>query len=404
MNVIGKEYIWHNILDKICIRHCKIDVENQIKIYGYQERLVWLKFTDLERQLYESKKTKVCEQYLQQLCCHPLVVESTKKIFGNNTEVDLSLMQDKLIEFHKQNYETYTLKLSKLVNTNQAYHMLKKQYETIITESKYMLTILEKMTSEDNIEDNCSICLDCIDQPTLTICGHLFCYNCLKLCLDKNKLCPLCKTNLEGKDIIVINKKKDIIDNEDPLIQKYGSKLGKLISIIRHLVSQEETRIIIFSQWDDMLNLIGKTLANNGIDNCFVKGNVWARNSAIKKFKMGKTTDGTNNKVIMLSLKNAASGTNLTEATHIFFVEPINAPRDESRAIESQAIARACRVGQKQEIILSRILIENTIEEDIYRNYYNKDVIVSFEEQNFIINSKPIISKTKQSKKKLIEL
>jgi SNF2 family DNA or RNA helicase len=377
-NVISKDYIWHNILDKICIRHRKIDVLDQINIPGYQEKLIWLKFTDLERQLYESKKNKVTDQYLQQLCCHPLVVESTRKIFGD-TEVDLSLMQDKLIEHHQKNFETYTNKLSKLVNTNQAYHMMKKQYESIVTESKYMLTILEKMKTEDKIEDNCAICLDCIENPTLTACGHLFCYNCLKLCLDSKKLCPLCKTNLEGKDIMVMNKKKEIDSTENPLIQKYGSKLGKLISVIRHLVAQEETRIIIFSQWDDMLNLIGKTLAINEIDNCFVKGNVWARNSAIRKFKMGKTNSGSDNKVIMLSLKNAASGTNLTEATHIFFVEPINAPKDESTAIEGQAIARACRVGQKQQVILSRILIENTIEEDIYRNNYNNDVSVTFE-------------------------
>ena len=45
----------------------------------------------------------------------------------------------------------------------------------------------------------------------------------------------------------------------------------------------------------------------------------------------------------MLSLKNSASGTNLTEATHIFFVEPIDAPKEKCRAIEGQAIARACR-------------------------------------------------------------
>jgi hypothetical protein len=93
-NIISKEYIWHNILDKICIRHRKIDVENQINIPGYQERLIWLKFTDLERQLYESKKNKVSEQYLQQLCCHPLVVESTKKIFGDTIKhIDIIIDQ-----------------------------------------------------------------------------------------------------------------------------------------------------------------------------------------------------------------------------------------------------------------------------------------------------------------------
>jgi SNF2 family DNA or RNA helicase len=386
MNFMNKEYIWNNILDKICIRHRKTDVENQIQIPGYQERIIWLKFTDLERQLYDAKKGKVTDQYLQQLCCHPLIVESSKKIFGD-VEVDLAVMQDKLIEYHKSNYETYKVKLSKLDPTRQEYHMLKKSYETQMSESKYLLTILEKMKQPEVIEEeNCSICMDQIVNPTLTACGHLFCYDCLKMCLGDKKRCPMCKTDLTGKDLLVMNLKKEECKEEtNPLIKKYGSKLGKLISIIRHLVSQEESRIIIFSQWDDMLTLIGKTLAENEIENCFVKGNVWSRNAAIRKFKTGKSNEGNDNKVIMLSLKNAASGTNLTEATHIFFVEPINASKEESRVIEGQAIARACRIGQKQKIMLMRVLIEKTIEEEIYRKNYNQDVVVSFEEQNYLI-------------------
>jgi SNF2 family DNA or RNA helicase len=383
---MNKEYIWNNILNKICIRHRKSDVESQIQIPGYQERLIWLKFTDLERQLYDAKKGKVTDQYLQQLCCHPLVVESAKKIFGD-VEVDLSVMQDKLISYHKTNYESYKLKLSKLDPTRQEYHMLKKTYETQMSESKYLFTILEKMKQPDVIDqENCSICMDCLDNPTLTACGHLFCYDCLKMCLGDKKRCPMCKADLTGKDLLVMNAKKEEKKEEtNPLIQKYGSKLGKLVSIIRHLVAQDNTRIIVFSQWDDMLSLVGKTLAENEIENCFVKGNVWSRNSAIRKFKAGKTAEGSDNKVIMLSLKNAASGTNLTEATHIFFVEPINASREESRAIEGQAIARACRVGQKQKIMLMRILIDKSIEEEIYRKNYNKDVVVSFEEQEYIV-------------------
>jgi SNF2 family DNA or RNA helicase len=81
----------------------------------------------------------------------------------------------------------------------------------------------------------------------------------------------------------------------------------------------------------------------------------------------------------MLSLKNSASGTNLTEATHIFFVEPIDAAKEKCRAIEGQAIARACRVGQKNKIIVNRILVEDSIEEIIYRKSYDKDVVVEID-------------------------
>jgi DNA repair protein RAD5 len=384
MGFMNKEYIWNNIMDTICIRHRKDDIKNQIQIPGYQECVVWLKFTDLERKLYDAKKDKVTSTILQQLCCHPLIIDSSKKIFGD-IEVDLDIMQDKLIDYHKSNYENYKIKLDKLDSTRPEYHMLKKSYNTQMSESKYLFTILEKMKQPDIIdEENCSICLDKLVDPTLTACGHLFCYKCLKMCLGDKKRCPMCKSDLTGKDLLVMNLKKNETKEEtNPLIQKYGSKLGKLISIIRHLVAQDDTRIIVFSQWDDMLSLIGKTLAENEIENCFVKGNVWSRNSAIRKFKAGKNNDGIDNKVIMLSLKNAASGTNLTETTHIIFVEPINASKEESRVLESQAIARACRIGQKRKIILIRILIDNTIEEEIYRENYDNDVVVSFEEQDY---------------------
>jgi DNA repair protein RAD5 len=383
MDFMNKDYIWNNILNKICVRHRQVDVDNQIDIQGYEEKIIWVKLTDIERQLYNAKKYKASITHLQQLCCHPIIVESSKKIFGD-VEIDLSLMQDKLILHHKNNYELCTKKLNSLDNTKTEYFMLKKNYEFQINESKYLYTILEKLKSPDTLDDeSCTICMDQLTDPSLTSCGHIFCYECLKLCLKSKKLCPLCKTNLAGKDILIVNKKNNTQEN-NPLIQKYGSKLGKLVSIIRHLVLLDETRIIIFSQWDDMLTLIGKTLAENEIENSFVKGNVWSRNAAISKFKNGKTKNGINNKIIMLSLKNAASGTNLTEATHIFFVEPINAPEEEIKTIECQAIARGCRIGQKQKIQLIRILIEDTVEEEIYRKNYNKDVVITYENNEFV--------------------
>lgn len=379
------EYIWENIIEKICIRHRKVDVENQIKIPGYEEKLIWVKFTELEKQLYDSKIGKVPRGYLQQLCCHPLVLDANKRIFGN-VEVDLLLMQDKLISYHKINHDFYKKKLEGLDTKKPEYYMLKKVYENNIHESYYLYTILEQMKNKP-IEDDtsCSICMDTLDNPTLTACGHLFCYDCLKMCLSEKNKCPMCKADLSGKDLLVTTKKVDKID-VNPLIAKYGSKLGKTISIIRTLVAQPSSRIIIFSQWDDMLNLIGKTLSENGIENCFVKGNVWSRNSAISKFKAGKNSEGQDNKVIMLSLKNAASGTNLTEATHILFIEPIDASIEECKAIEGQAIGRACRINQKNKIIVMRILIENTIEEEIYKKTYNKNVIVKFTPEETLVD------------------
>ena len=156
---------------------------------------------------------------------------------------------------------------------------------------------------------------------------------------------------------------EEIVNDINPIINKYGSKLGKIIIMIKSLLNQDSTRIIIFSQWDDMLNLVSDTLKENNINNTNVKGNAMMRNNAISRFK-----DGIEAKVIMLSLRNGASGTNLTEATHIIFVEPIDAPKEEVKLIEAQAIGRAYRIGQKNNVKLIRILIKDTIEEEIYSN------------------------------------
>lgn len=367
---LEKSYVWDNILKKICIRHRKSDITNEVNIFGYDQEIIWINFTDIESKLYESKKNKIYTDELQKLCCHPLILDANRRLF-NDEAIDLSLMQEKLIEHHNKVITDYTGKLGKLDEKNQAYHMVKKSYENILTESRYMLNILNKINDTTLDENECSICLDIITDGSVTKCGHIFCTTCIKSSLKYNNSCPMCKHKITLSEIYVINKKEETIKEPiNNIIEKYGSKLGKLILMVRDIVKTEDSRIIIFSQWDYMLSLIGKSLSENGIANCHVKGNVFAKNNAISKFKSGRTFSGEANQVMILSLKNCASGTNLTEATHIFFVEPINSSREEIRAIEGQAIGRACRLGQKQKIKIFRILIKDTIEETIYNNYY----------------------------------
>lgn len=54
-----------------------------------------------------------------------------------------------------------------------------------------------------------------------------------------------------------------------------------------------------------------------GIENVFVEGAISRKESAIDNFKSGEI------QVMMLSLDHAASGTNLTEATHVILLDPI---------------------------------------------------------------------------------
>ena len=375
-DIIKKKYIIDSILNNVCIRHKKSDIED-LQILGYDEHVEWINFTELERNIYNSKVGKTDTNSLLKLCCHPLVLESSKKLFGD-VELDLAVMEQKLIEHHKNQVALYTNKLEKLLPGNPSYHMVKKNYETIVSESKFLLTMLEKINNTDVTasDEEANVCAICFEekQLSLTKCGHIYCKDCVTEWVNKRHNCPTCKKELNMSDVFLIKKegeKEDKkVDDINPLINKYGSKLGKVILMIKALITQEKTRIIIFSQMDCMLSLISKTLSENGIANSTVKGNVWSRNAAISKFKSGKNVSGDDNKVILLSLKNSASGTNLTEASHIFFIEPINEKKEVCKAIEGQAIARACRIGQEQKIKLYRLLIKDTVEEQIYKTNY----------------------------------
>lgn len=39
----------------------------------------------------------------------------------------------------------------------------------------------------------CSICLEKFVLPVSTVCGHVFCFECLRQALGNNKMCPLCR-------------------------------------------------------------------------------------------------------------------------------------------------------------------------------------------------------------------
>ncbi len=365
-------HILNLIMKTVTIRHLKHDVKDSIKLLGYTETIEWVELTNSEKNIYDSKlegrppKTRAERKLLQQICCHPLIAESFKKIIGKNP-VSLEDVQDKLVNHHNKVIETYTKKIEDLDNTNQAYHMLLANYNSKITESKFILKTLENINTKTiNEDENCIICYDSMTDPMLTPCGHIYCDRCITLCINNKPECPLCKTNITYDKLVKINKNvtPEIITT-NPLIMKYGTKLGKLIQMVRELLTVD-ARIIIFSQWDEMLLLIRKSMSENEIDCSFIAGNVYCRNKAISKFKLG----GKDNSVLLLSLQNSASGTNLTEATHIFFVEPIDDTKENINAIESQAIGRAVRTGQTHVTQIIRILCKNTIEEDIYNKYY----------------------------------
>lgn len=366
-SIFNEEYVKH-----VVIRHNKDQIKDQINLKGLEEKIYWLEQTDIEKQIYNGSKNRG-RDYLLKLCCHLMIADtnSTMKL----QTIDINVVKENIINTAKYKIEIYTNKLNGLNPLSQAYHALKKQYTDIISHNKFMMNAINNFgkTHEDNedIEDDCGICLDLLDDPTILPCGHVFCFECINMVCSTKKLCPMCKQPINDK-LVKVDKKieKKVTDS---LVDKYGAKTGNLIKLVRKLTIENESEnnnIIIFSQYDFMLKLISDSLKECGVSNSFVKGNVFQRNKAIDSFKGIRSGEKSN--VIMLSLHNKASGTQLDNANHIIFVDIMNKYKEDIQIIEQQAIGRAYRIGQKRKVTIHRLIIKNTVENEIFNNKYEK--------------------------------
>lgn len=227
---------------------------------------------------------------------------------------------------------------------------------------------------EANKKQKCGVCMGSITGLDLgvTKCGHIFCYNCVKPYVEKSNKCPTCQTVVKSDEIFMVEKKipvekqnaeqKKEAKDKETLISKVGTKLANLIFFLK----KNGKHSIIFSQWDDLLKKVGDVLDEYGIKNVFCKGNVWQRDKAIREFNANDDI-----KVIMLSSESAASGTNLTKAENVILLDPVYGTYEYRRNTEWQAIGRAYRMGQTKPVNVVRLIVKNTVEEQIYN--MNKD-------------------------------
>ncbi|KAH8119200.1 SNF2 family N-terminal domain-containing protein [Phellopilus nigrolimitatus] len=90
------------------------------------------------------------------------------------------------------------------------------------------------------------------------------------------------------------------------------------------------------------------------------KGKGKAKNTQTKKSLGYSAFDGINPKVMLISLKAGALGLNLTVANNVYLMDPWW-----QEGIESQAIDRCNRIGQKRKVHVYQLIAENTVESKV---------------------------------------
>ncbi|MFT4975519.1 MAG: superfamily II DNA or RNA helicase [Myxococcota bacterium] len=133
-----------------------------------------------------------------------------------------------------------------------------------------------------------------------------------------------------------------------------SSKVELLMSTLDEVIA-EDHKSLVFSQWTAMLNLVEPHLDRRGIRYVRLDGSTRDRQRVVEEFQ---SDDGP--PVFLISLKAGGTGLNLTEADHVFLLDPWWNP-----AVEDQAADRAHRIGQSNPVMVYRLVAEDTVEERI---------------------------------------
>ena len=137
--------------------------------------------------------------------------------------------------------------------------------------------------------------------------------------------------------------------------EKSQSKLDAAMELITEAIENNH-RILVFSQFVDLLTLLRQSLETAKLDYCYLDGSCSSkqRQTAVSRFQQE------NIPLFLISLKAGGTGLNLTQADTVIHLDPWWNP-----AVEDQASDRAHRMGQTQPVTVYRLVCEHTVEEKI---------------------------------------
>jgi superfamily II DNA or RNA helicase len=130
-----------------------------------------------------------------------------------------------------------------------------------------------------------------------------------------------------------------------------SAKLDRLMEMLSIMLA-EGRRVLLFSQFTEMLALIENRLMADEIDYVTLTGDTKDRATPVKKFQTGDVP------LFLISLKAGGVGLNLTAADTVIHYDQWWNP-----AVEDQATDRAHRIGQTKKVFVHRLVTLGTIEE-----------------------------------------
>ncbi|MDH5670590.1 MAG: DEAD/DEAH box helicase [Myxococcales bacterium] len=159
-----------------------------------------------------------------------------------------------------------------------------------------------------------------------------------------------------------------------------SGKLGALRELMQEAVAGGH-RVLIFSQFVEMLKLIRELLDSEGIQYEYLTGATKDRIQRVDRFN-----DDSSISAFLISLKAGGTGLNLVGADTVIHFDPWWNP-----AVEDQATDRAHRIGQSKTVSVYRLVARGSVEEKILQLSAKKRALV----ENVLSHDAPLKGLTK---------
>uniref|UniRef100_A0A803TAI2 Helicase like transcription factor n=1 Tax=Anolis carolinensis TaxID=28377 RepID=A0A803TAI2_ANOCA len=227
-----------------------------------------------------------------------------------------------------------------------------------------------KLVLSSGLDEECAICLDSLNFPVITHCAHVFCKPCICEVIQREKAnakCPLCRKEVGLKHLVECPLEESDSGRKTDQGWVSSSKINALMHALIELRKQNPTvKSLIISQFTKFLSLIEIPLKESGFAFTRLDGSMTRKKrvEAIRHFQSNETGSPT---VMLLSLKAGGVGLNLTAASRVFLMDPAWNP-----AAEDQCFDRCHRLGQKQDVIITKFIVKNSVEENMLKIQHKK--------------------------------
>ena len=159
--------------------------------------------------------------------------------------------------------------------------------------------------------------------------------------------------------LAALTRLRQICCHPGMFLENYDGGSGKVSLFLQIMDELRENghRILVFSQFTSMLDLLDATLTEKGIPHFKLTGSTPSE----ERFRLvDEFNENTDIKVFLISLKAGGTGLNLVGADTVIHYDPWW-----NFSAESQASDRVHRIGQKNNVQIIKLITKDSIEEKI---------------------------------------